>query len=213
MRTMRARLQLPSRHQVGSDNPSVHAAKVMKAMAHWFEKDSRTENQRAADLNDPLVTISMYAVDDHGETRKRSSVFKAEATDWEPVVSGTYRQFIAETGFDNPGMPSYQEAGDVWLVADTWTPGAGVVRVAGAAEVRRKGDHGELMWVWMHPLRRGSKKELTQRLVNRLGEEYGTIVSSPERNTPAGERFLEFHFPIFEGDPPIGDEWQTRVKG
>lgn len=184
----------------------VHAAKVMKTMGHWFEKDPRTDNQRAADLDSPRVTVSMYAVDDHGGARKECSVFKAEETDWDPAVLGTYRQFIAETGFGNPGMQSYQEAGDVWLVADAGTLGSSVVRVAGAAEVRRQDDGGELMWVWMHPLRRGKKEELTQRLVDRLREEYVTIVPSPEEITPAGGRFMQRYFPLSVGDPLAGGE-------
>lgn len=187
----------------------MHAAKVIKAMTHRFEYDPRTPEQRAADLDSPRVTVSMYAVDDHNGTRKEASVFRAGKPDWEPAVSATYRQFTTETGFENPGMPSFQEAGDVWLVADTGTLGSGYVRVAGAAEVCPKGDGGELRWVWMHPLRRGSEKSLarrgfepslTQRLVNRLLEEYGTIVPSPEEITPAGQRFLESYFQISVDD-------------
>lgn len=183
----------------------VHAAKVMKAMTHRFESDQRTAEQCAADLDSPRVTVSMYAVDDQNGMRKEGSVFRAGKPDWEPAVSGTYRQFTAETGFDNLGMPSFQEAGDVWLVADTGTLGSGYIRVAGAAEVCPKGNGGELRWVWMHPLRRGSERSLahrgfepslTQHLVNRLLEEYGTIVPSPEKNTPAGRRFLESYFQI-----------------
>lgn len=173
-------------------------------MSHWFEEDARTDNQRAADLDSPRVTVSMYAVDDRDGARKRSSVFKAEKADWEPAVSGTYRQFTAETGFDNPGMQPYEEAGTVWLVADTGTPGAGVVRIAGAAEVRRKDDRGELMWVWMHPLRRGKREALTQRLVDRLREEYVKIVPSRETITPAGERFMHRYFHSSDGDPLTG---------
>lgn len=168
-------------------------------MLHLFEEDPRTNSQRQADLDCLDVTISMYAVDDHGGKRKALSVFRAERGDW-VAVSGTYRQFKAESGFSSLGIPSYEEAGEVWVVTDSASSGFGVLRIAGAAEVHRTPDGGELAWVWVHPLRRGSKKTYTLRLANRLRDEYGTLIPLSEdiasgAITPAGRRFLDHHFP------------------
>lgn len=69
-------------------------------MMHCFEEDPRTQLQLQADLDCLDVTISMYAVDDHDGKRKAGSVFRAEQDDWN-AVTGTYRQFKAESGFDH----------------------------------------------------------------------------------------------------------------
>lgn len=168
-------------------------------MLHLFEEDPRTNNQQKIDLDSLSVTISMYAVDDHGGKRNAQSVFRAEQGDWN-AVTGTYRQFKVETEFSSLGMPSYADAGEVWVVTDARSPGVGVLRIAGAAEVHRTPDGGKLAWVWVHPLRRGSKKKYTQRLADRLRDEYGTLVPLPEdidsgAITPAGRSFLGRHFP------------------
>lgn len=168
-------------------------------MSHHFEEDPRTRPQLEADLDFLDVTISMYAVDDHGGERKACSVFRADRGDWN-AVKGTYRQFRAESGFSSFGCPSYEEAGEVWLVTDSMSSGPGVLRIAGAAEVHPTADGGELAWVWVHPLRRGSKKRYTSRLANQLRDEYGTLIPLPEDITsgditPAGRRFLDHHFP------------------
>lgn len=125
-------------------------------------------------------------------------MFRAERDDWNAVV-GTYRPFRTETEFSSLGMPSYADAGHVWVVTDARSPGVGVLRIAGAAEVHRTPDGGKLAWVWVHPLRRGSKKKYTQRLADRLRDEYGTLVPLPVdidagAITPAGRRFLDRHF-------------------
>lgn len=171
-------------------------------MLHLFEEDPRTRNQLEADLDSLDVTISMYAVDDHSGKRKAQSVFRAEPGDWN-AVKGTYRQFKAETGFSSCGIPSYEEAGEVWVVTDSM-PGFGILRIAGAAEVHRTPDGGELAWVWVHPLRRGSQKRYTLRLADRLREQYGTLIPLPEDTssgdiTPAGQRFFDHHFPTPQG--------------
>lgn len=168
-------------------------------MLHSFEDDPRTSNQQQIDLDSLSVTISMYAVDDHGGKRKAQSVFRAEQGDWN-AVTGTYRQFKAETEFSSFGMPSYADAGEIWVVTDARPPGVGVLRIAGAAEVHRTPDGGKLAWVWVHPLRRGFEKKYTQRLAARLHYEYGALDPLPEdiafgAITPAGRRFLERYFP------------------
>lgn len=51
------------------------------------------------------------------------------------------------------------------------------------------------------------KKQLTQRLVTQLRKEYGTIVESEEGLTRAGQRFMQRHFHIGDGDPlPVEDQ-------
>ncbi|NQD87764.1 hypothetical protein HP499_08100 [Paenarthrobacter sp. CM16] len=166
-------------------------------MLHSFEDDPRTPLQREIDLDSADVTISMYAVTDRAGERKARSVFRAESTDW-VAVTGTYRQFRAESGFSSPGMPAYEEAGHVWVIADK-ASSAGILRIAGAAEVHPNRDGGELAWVWVHPLRRGSGKQFTPSLVNRLLEEYGTITALEEdvnngALTAAGRHFLQNYF-------------------
>lgn len=168
-------------------------------MSHHFEEDPRTKSQLEADLDFLDVTISMYAVDNHGGKRNARSVFRAEPGDWNAVM-GTYHQFKAESGFSSFGFPSYEEAGEVWVVTDSMSSGFGVLRIAGAAEVHRTPDGGELAWIWVHPLRRGSQKKYTLWLANRLREEYGTLIPLPEditngAITSAGRRFLDHHFP------------------
>lgn len=98
-------------------------------MQHQFEDDPRLPKQLERDLDSMDVTISMYAVEDHEGTRSSQSVFRAESSDWN-AVKGTFRQFRTETGFSSCGMPSYEDAGHVWLVSDTWS-GSGILRVAG----------------------------------------------------------------------------------
>lgn len=168
-------------------------------MLHSFEDDPRTSTQKQVDLDSLDVTISMYGVDDHDGKRKDQSVFRAERGDWN-AVTGTYRQFKAESGFSSYGFPSYEKAGEVWLVTDAGRAGVGALRIAGAAEVHRTPDGDKLAWVWVHPLRRGSEKKYTPRLANRLRDEYGTLVPLPEdinfeAITPAGRRFLDRYFP------------------
>jgi hypothetical protein len=167
-------------------------------MLHSFEEDPRTSSQVQVDLDCVDVTISMYAVDDRRGERKARSVFRAEREDW-TAVTGTYRQFKEESGFSSLGMPSYEEAGEVWVVTDK-PSGAGVLLIAGAAEVHRTSNGGQLAWIWVHPLRRGSKKKYTLWLANRLRDEYGTLIALSEDIingdiTPAGIRFLNHHFP------------------
>lgn len=167
-------------------------------MLHMFEEDARTSSQLQADLDCVDLTISMYAVSDRDGERKAGSVFRAEREDW-IAVRGTYRQFKAESGFSSLGMPSHEEAGEVWLVTDK-SSGVGVLRIAGAAEVHRTPVAGELAWVWVHPLRRGSKNTYTRWLASRLRHEYGTLIPLPEdlvsgHITPAGRRFLDHYFP------------------
>ena len=168
-------------------------------MLHSFEDDPRTSTQQQIDLDSLSVTISMYAVDDHDGKRKAQSVFRAEQGDWN-AVTGTYRRFKAESGFSSYGCPSFEKAGEVWLITDATSSGSGVLRIAGAAEVHRTPDGGELAWVWVHPLRRGSEKKYTLRLADRLRDEYGTLVPLPEdidsgAITPAGRSFLDRRFP------------------
>jgi hypothetical protein len=170
-------------------------------MLHSFEEDPRTHSQLQADLDCVDVTISMYAVDDHDGARKARSVFRAERQDW-IAVTGTYRQFKEESGFSSLGMPNYEEAGEVWVVTDN-SSGVGVLRIAGAAEVHRTPDGGQLAWVWVHPLRRGSKKKFTLWLANRLRDDYGTLIPLSDdiingNITAAGLRFLDNHFPTPE---------------
>ena len=100
----------------------------------------------------------MYTVDNHDGKRKAQSVFRAERGDWNAVME-TYHQFKAESGFSSYGFPSYEEAGEVWVVTDSTPSGSRVLRIAGAAEVHRTPDGGELAWIWVHPLRRGSMKK------------------------------------------------------
>lgn len=167
-------------------------------MLHFFEADPRTHNQLKVDLDSLDVTISMYAVKDQNGKRKPRSVFRADREDW-IAVEGTYRQFKEESEFSSCGIPSYEAAGEVWVVTDA-PSGTGVLRIAGAAEVHRTPDGGHLAWVWVHPLRRGPAKKYTLRLANRLRDEYGNLVPLPEdigfgTITPAGRRFLDRHFP------------------
>lgn len=168
-------------------------------MSHSFDQDARTDMQRMADLDSLDVTISMYAVTDKQGDRRTRSVFRAEQCDW-VAVEGTFRQFKADSGFSSFGPPSFEDEGEVWLVSDGGKPGAGVLRVAGAAEVYRTAAGAKLAWIWIHPLRRGSNEQYITRLVEQLRAEYGTVAPLPEdivnnAFTPAGRRFLEKYFP------------------
>lgn len=182
---------------VAESAPKLITGALGEPMSHSFEKDPRKKLQREADLDSVDVTISMYAVRDHKGERKPHSVFQAEKSDW-VAAEGTYRQFTAETEFDAYGLPSYEQAGEVWLVTDRGTPGPGLLRVSGAAEVQRTKTGGELAWIWIHPLRRGSgsDKKYTKQLAERLRSEYGTVAPLPtDTLTPAGRRFLKKYFP------------------